>query len=208
MWSMLTMSVRVKNRMGATATRIQVAHIFRQDVNANLYHHKVWTNVTSGTTTGADMEVEFETGFGDWTNYDYWFVQVELENGEVWSCYPPAGVWLGHGVYKQCYLTNADQSGTVTISVSKGTNGLAICPPSSSSASTDFLRVSGWMDNPKDGWDTCPMWFKIGAGVVVCAAGGAGAVVAAAEGTAMTIGVLCAVGGAAEVAYVVANKPH
>eukprot|EP00440_Ansanella_granifera_P022329 gb/GFBE01024251.1/.p1 GENE.gb/GFBE01024251.1/~~gb/GFBE01024251.1/.p1 ORF type:complete len:192 (+),score=30.47 gb/GFBE01024251.1/:1-576(+) len=163
--------VQVINGMGQHARRIQVAHIYRQEIGANFYHHHVWTDVENEGCTRTTLAVELEAGLGDWTNHDYWFVQAELDDGSIWSCCPPAApehVTEVHG--KQPYLEEKG-GGIVNITISQGVDGLKIDGLHSSHPSADFLRSGTWVSDPHDGWYSCPNWFRITPTGAECTAG-------------------------------------
>eukprot|EP00931_Biecheleriopsis_adriatica_P078239 TRINITY_DN51696_c0_g1_i1.p1 TRINITY_DN51696_c0_g1~~TRINITY_DN51696_c0_g1_i1.p1 ORF type:complete len:190 (+),score=44.87 TRINITY_DN51696_c0_g1_i1:66-635(+) len=156
-----TAKAKVKNAMGQHARRIQVAHIFHQSVGASFYHHHVWTDVHEDGCTGSDLHIEFEAGLGEWTDHDYWFVQVELEDGTVWSCCPPARrSQLTRPEKRPAYLAEEGTCGFVDITVSKGSEGLQILGLHSDQHCTDFLEVGKWISDPHVGWDTCPHWVR------------------------------------------------
>lgn len=148
--------------MGQEVVRVVVCHVFRQDIKKNIVEPYTWTAIPDGETTAAGMVVTFDYGFGDKTNYDYWNVQCQLADGTMWLIKPWGGQLLGHGVFKQCYLTDKDEGGTVTITVAKGWNGLCISPPQSSAATTDMVPVDRIEPDPYAAfWNGIPQWLKL-----------------------------------------------
>lgn len=128
----LKATVFVKNEMDYDIASVTIRHTFAE----NPPETKTWATIAAGQTVGS-LTVNFDTGFGDWTNYDYWWVEYYDNLGRYHTCKP--------NFY--CYLKKEDADQNVTIRLKRGKPTVGIkdwpmmeidCPKSSD----DFVHLS------------------------------------------------------------------
>jgi hypothetical protein len=82
-------SVKIVNNSGINFASVGVVHKY-SDNYKNSY---LWENVANGVTTGADMTVDYNTGFMT-TGTDWWYVMATAEDGTKYITDPSNATWL------------------------------------------------------------------------------------------------------------------
>lgn len=78
-----TANVAVRNQTGKGLVSVAIAHKYSD----NYKNHHVWENVAEGTTTAADMQADYNTGFLT-TGRDWWLVTAIDDAGRVFISNP------------------------------------------------------------------------------------------------------------------------
>lgn len=123
-----TARVQFKNEWGTTLATVTVRH--RYDNDPNKTEETTWNNIDPGDTSPGDavLWVTYWTGVG--TKYDYWWVKIEQDNGDVYQS--------KENFY--CYLTADDDGGLVEAIVDGQAKVFRIVPPASSACSTASME--------------------------------------------------------------------